>query len=55
MTQPMRRKRLDELKIDKIVDETWDTKTFYFVDADDGGRRLTTIKGVFTFRYDGVE
>ena len=26
------------LRVEKIIDETWDTKTFVLVDADEGGR-----------------
>lgn len=53
----MRRKKgWMNLKVDKIVEETWDTKTFYFVDADDGTRQFDYIAGQYlTFRYDGIE
>ncbi|NRA64096.1 MAG: hypothetical protein HRU19_06400 [Pseudobacteriovorax sp.] len=56
MTTPMRRKKgWMNLKIDKIVEETWDTKTFFFTDADDGDRPFDYIAGQYlTFRYDGV-
>ena len=56
MLPKMRRKKgWMNLKISKIVDETWDTKTFYFVDADDGLRPFDYIAGQYlTFRYDGI-
>ena len=52
----MRRKKgWMNLKISKIVEETWDTKTFYFVDADDNEHAFDYIAGQYlTFRYDGV-
>ena len=53
----MRRKKgWMNLKINKIVDETWDTKTFYFIDADDNEHAFDYIAGQYlTFRYDGVQ
>lgn len=43
------------LRVDKIVDETWDTKTFYLVDADEGGRPFDYVAGQYlTFRFDTV-
>ncbi len=56
MSQVMRRKKgWMSLKIQKIVEETWDTKTFYFVDAEDGGRQFDYIAGQYlTFRYDNI-
>ena len=56
MLPKMRRKKgWMNLKIDRIVEETWDTKTFFFSDADDGARPFDYIAGQYlTFRYDGI-
>lgn len=44
------------LQITKIIDETNDTKTFVFEDAEDKGRQFDYVPGQYlTFRYDGVE
>ncbi|WP_159455308.1 ferredoxin--NADP reductase [Pseudobacteriovorax antillogorgiicola] len=52
----MRRKKgWMNLKIAKITEETWDTKTFYFIDADDNEHAFDYIAGQYlTFRYDGI-
>jgi ring-1,2-phenylacetyl-CoA epoxidase subunit PaaE len=43
------------LKVDKIILETPDTKTFVLVDADEGGRPWDYWAGQYlTFRFDGV-
>src|SRR4051794_38726778 len=43
------------LRVDRIVDETWDTRTFYLVDADEGGRAFDYTAGQYlTFRFDEV-
>jgi ferredoxin-NADP reductase len=43
------------LRVDRIVDESWDTKTFYLVDADEGGRPFDYVAGQYlTFRFDDV-
>ncbi len=43
------------LRIDKIRDETPDTKTFIFVDPDTGGRAFDYRPGQYlTFRYDSI-
>ena len=43
------------LRVDRIVEDTHDTKTFYFVDAEEGGRPFDYIAGQYlTFRFDSV-
>ncbi len=43
------------LKVARVVHETHDTETFYFVDADDGGRAFDYVAGQYlTFRYDEI-
>jgi ferredoxin-NADP reductase len=43
------------LKVVDIVEETWDAKTFYFEDADEGGRPFDFIAGQYlTFRFDDI-
>ena len=43
------------LKVDEVVDETHDTKTFLMSDADDGGRPFDFVAGQYlTFRFDDV-
>lgn len=43
------------LKVDRIADDGTDTKTFYLVDGDEGGRRFDYIAGQYlTFRFDGI-
>jgi ferredoxin-NADP reductase len=43
------------LKIDKVIEETHDTKTFVMVDADDGGRPFDFVAGQYlTFRFDDL-
>lgn len=53
----MRRKKgWMNLKIVDIKEETWDTKTFYFIDADDNEHSFDYIAGQYlTFRFDGVQ
>ena len=53
---PMRRKRgWMNLKVTKIVNETYDTDTFYLEDADEGGRPFDYVAGQYlTFRFDSV-
>lgn len=55
--KPMRRKRgWMNLRIEKITDDTWDTKTFYLVDHDDGCVSFDYIAGQYlTFRYDDLQ
>ncbi len=44
------------LRVAKIHDETHDTKTFYMVDAEDGGRPYDFVAGQYlTFRYDTIQ
>lgn len=51
-----RKKGWMNLKIDKIVEETHDTKTFFLVDAEEGGRAFDYIAGQYlTVRYDTIE
>lgn len=51
-----RKKGWMSLKVNKIVEETWDTKTFYFIDADDGEHAFDYTAGQYlTFRFDGIE
>jgi ferredoxin-NADP reductase len=56
MTEQRRVKRgWMNLKVTDIYDETHDTKTFYLVDADDGGRPYDFVAGQYlTFRFDNV-
>ena len=43
------------LRVQDVIDETPDTKTFVLVDADDGGRPFDYYAGQYlTFRVDGV-
>lgn len=43
------------LRVDRIVEDTWDTKTFILVDADEGGRPFDYVAGQYlTFRFDDV-
>ena len=55
-TAPMRRKKgWMGLKVERIVKETHDTDTFYFVNEEEGERVFDYIAGQYlTFRYDGV-
>ena len=44
------------LRVDKVIIETPDTKTFVLVDADEGGRPWDYWAGQYlTFRFDGIE
>ena len=44
------------LKVVEIIDQTHDTKTFFFEDAEAGGQAFDYNAGQYlTFRYDGVE
>lgn len=53
----MRRKKgWMDLRVDRIVDETHDTKTLYLTDAEEGGRAFDYEAGQYlTFRFDGIE
>lgn len=43
------------LKVDEVIEETHDTKTFIMTDADDGGRPYDFVAGQYlTFRFDDV-
>jgi ring-1,2-phenylacetyl-CoA epoxidase subunit PaaE len=43
------------LKVVKVIEETWDTKTFFLEDLEEGGRTWDYTAGQYlTFRYDGV-
>lgn len=43
------------LKVARVVHETHDTDTFFFVDADEGGRPFDYVAGQYlTFRFDDV-
>lgn len=43
------------LKVTKVIDETWDTKTFVMEDLEETGRTWDYWPGQYlTFRYDGV-
>src|SRR4051812_11512541 len=43
------------MRVDKIIDDTHDTKTFILVDADEGGRPFDYIAGQYlTFRFDQI-
>ena len=55
-TPPRRIKRgWMNLKVERIDEETWDTKTFILVDADEGGRPFDYTAGQYlTFRFDDV-
>jgi ferredoxin-NADP reductase len=52
----MRRKRgWMQLKVAGITQETWDTKTFHFLDAEDDSVPFDYIAGQYlTFRYDDI-
>lgn len=57
--QPAKTRRIKRgwmnLKVEKIFEETHDTKTFYLVDAEEGGRPFDFIAGQYlTFRFDSV-
>ncbi len=44
------------LRVERIVDETWDTKTLYMVDAEEGGRPFDYVAAQYlTFRFDDIE
>jgi ring-1,2-phenylacetyl-CoA epoxidase subunit PaaE len=44
-----------QLKISDITQETWDTKTFHFLDAEDDSIPFDYIAGQYlTFRYDNI-
>lgn len=52
---PRRKKGWMNLKVTRIDDETWDTKTFFFEDAQDGGCPFDYIAGQYlTLRFDGI-
>jgi ferredoxin-NADP reductase len=54
-TTPRRKKGWMNLKVTDIVDETWDTKTFYVEDADEGSCPFDYIAGQYlTFRFDDI-
>ena len=56
-TPPVRRIKRGwmNLRVDRVLTETWDTKTFYLVDADEGGRPFDYVAGQYlTFRFDDV-
>ncbi len=43
------------LRITKIIDDTWDTKTFYFVNHEEDSRAFDYEPGQYiTFRYDSI-
>lgn len=43
------------LKVVKVIEETWDTKTFVMVDAEEGNRPWDYWAGQYlTFRFDGI-
>ncbi len=43
------------LKVSKIKEETHDTKTLFFEDAEDGGRQFDYLAGQYlTFRFDNI-
>lgn len=43
------------LKVTKVIEETWDTKTFVMVDADEGNRPWDYWAGQYlTFRFDDI-
>ena len=44
------------LKVDRVIHDTWDTDTFILVDADEGGRPFDYVAGQYlTFRFDDIE
>ena len=54
-TPPRRKKGWMNLKVTRIEDETWDTKTFYLEDAQDGGCPFDYIAGQYlTLRFDKI-
>lgn len=51
-----RKKGWMNLRVDKVIDETHDTKTFFLVDAEEGNRQFDYIAGQYlTFRYPGLD
>ena len=52
---PRRKKGWMNLKVTKVIDETWDTKTFLLEDAEDGSCPFDYIAGQYlTFRFDDI-
>lgn len=52
---PRRKKGWMNLKVTRIEDETWDTKTFYLEDAEEGGCPFDYIAGQYlTLRFDKI-
>ncbi len=52
---PRRKKGWMSLKVSRIEDETWDTKTFYLEDAQEGGCPFDYVAGQYlTLRFDGI-
>ncbi len=55
LAPPRRKKGWMNLKVTRVVDETWDTKTLYFEDADEGSCPFDYIAGQYlTFRFDDI-
>lgn len=53
---PRRKRGWMNLRITQVIEETWDTKTFYFVDDEDNEVAFDYIAGQYlTLRYDGIE
>ena len=43
------------LKVSRVTQESPDTKTYYLIDAEDGGRQFDYIPGQYlTFRFDHI-
>ncbi len=54
-TAPRRKKGWMNLKVTEVIEETWDTKTFFLVDEEDGGCPFDYIAGQYlTFRFDDI-
>jgi ferredoxin-NADP reductase len=52
---PRRKKGWMNLKVTRVTEETWDTKTFFMEDADDGSCPFDYIAGQYlTFRFDDI-
>ena len=52
---PRRKKGWMNLKVTRVIEETWDTKTFVMEDAEDGSCPFDYIAGQYlTFRFDDI-
>ncbi len=55
LAPPRRKKGWMNLKVTRLVEETWDTKTLYLEDAEEGSCPFDYIAGQYlTFRFDDI-